>query len=45
MNELKALTVRRDDLLAKIIEIEAGCEGVENERSARRVQELNLDHA
>lgn len=45
MSELQALTARRDGLLAKIREIEATCEGIENERNAERVQELNLEHA
>lgn len=45
MSELQALTARRDGLLAKIRELEATCEGIENERNAERVQELNLEHA
>ncbi len=45
MSELQALTAQRDGLLAKIREIEASCEGIENEHNAQRVQELNLEHA
>lgn len=45
MNELSALTAQRDEILAKIRDIEAGCEGIENENNARRVQELNLSQA
>ena len=45
MNELQALTAQRDVLLAKIREIEASCEGIENEHNAQRVQELNLEQA
>lgn len=45
MSELQTLTAQRDDLLAKIREIEASCEGIENEHNAQRVQELNLEHA
>ncbi len=45
MNELQALTLQRDELLAKIREIEASCEGIENENNALRVQQLNLEQA
>ena len=45
MSELQTLTAQRDGLLAKIREIEASCEGIENEHNAQRVQELNLEHA
>ena len=45
MSELQALTARRDELLAKIRDIEASCEGIENENNAQRVLELNLEHA
>ena len=45
MSELQALTAQRDSLLAKIREIEASCEGIENEHNAQRVQELNLEQA
>ncbi|MDE5834124.1 MAG: hypothetical protein K2H26_01230, partial [Ruminococcus sp.] len=45
MNELQALTLQRDELLAKIREIEASCEGIENENNAQRVQQLNLEQA
>lgn len=45
MSELQTLTAQRDSLLAKIREIEASCEGIENEHNAQRVQELNLEHA
>ena len=45
MSELQALTAQRDALLEKIREIEASCEGIENENNARRVQELNLEQA
>ena len=45
MSELQALTARRDELLAKIRDIEASCEGIENENNAQRVQELNLEYA
>lgn len=45
MSELQALTAQRDGLLEKIREIEASCEGIENEHNAQRVQELNLEHA
>ena len=45
MRDLQTLTAQRDGLLAKIREIEASCEGIENEHNAQRVQELNLEHA
>lgn len=45
MTELQILTTQRDGLLDKIREIEASCEGIENENNAKRVQELNLEHA
>lgn len=45
MSELQALTAQRDEVLAKIREIEASCEGIENEHNAQRVQELNLEQA
>ena len=44
MTELQTLTTQRDELLAKIREIESSCEGIENEHNAQRVQELNLEH-
>ena len=43
MSELQVLTTQRDELLGKIREIEASCEGIENENNAKRVQELNLE--
>ena len=45
MSDLSVLTTQRDDLLVKIREIEASCEGIENENNAKRVQELNLEQA
>ena len=45
MSNLAALTTQRDGLLKKIREIEAFCEGIENENNAKRVQELNLEQA
>ena len=45
MSELSVLTTQRDELLGKIREIEASCEGIENENNAKRVQELNLEQA
>lgn len=45
MSDLAALTAQRDGLLKKIREIEAACEGIENENNAKRVQELNLEQA
>lgn len=45
MTDLQTLTQQRDELLAKIREIESSCEGIENEHNAQRVQELNLEHA
>lgn len=45
MGDLSILTTLRDDLLVKIREIEASCEGIENENNAKRVQELNLERA
>lgn len=45
MTELQTLTEQRDELLVKIREIESSCEGIENENNAKRVQELNLEHA
>lgn len=45
MTELQTLTTQRDELLAKIREIEETCEGIENENNAKRVQELNLEQA
>lgn len=44
MEELRILTAQRDEVLAQIREIEASCEGIENENNARRVQALNLEH-
>ena len=37
MSDLRSLTKQRDDLIAKIREIEASCEGIENENNAKRV--------
>lgn len=45
MTDLQTLTQQRDELLAKIREIESSCEGIENKNNAQRVQELNLEHA
>lgn len=45
MSDLSILTKQRDDILVKIREIEASCEGIENENNAKRVQELNLEQA
>jgi len=45
MGDLQALMAQRDELLAKIREIEASCEGVENENNAQHVQALNLERA
>lgn len=45
MSNLAALTAQRDGLLKKIREIEASCEGIENENNAKRVQNLNLEQA
>lgn len=45
MSNLAALTAQRDGLLKKIREIEAACEGIENENNAKRVQKLNLEQA
>lgn len=45
MSNLAALTTQREGLLKKIREIEAACEGIENENNAKRVQELNLEQA
>ena len=45
MSNLASLTTQRDGLLKKIREIEAACEGIENENNAKRVQELNLEQA
>lgn len=45
MSELQILITQREELLVKIREIEATCEGIENENNAQRVQELNLEQA
>lgn len=45
MSELTNITAQRDDVLAKIREIEESCEGIENENNAKRVQQLNLEKA
>lgn len=45
MSELQELTAQRDELLVKIRDIEASCEGIENENNAQRVQELNMEQA
>lgn len=37
MSDLQTLTAQRDELLAKIREIEESCEGIENENNAQRV--------
>lgn len=43
MSNLQTLTIQRDELLAKIREIESSCEGIENEHNAQRVQHLTLN--
>lgn len=45
MSELTNITAQRDDVLAKIREIEESCECIENENNAKRVQQLNLEKA
>ncbi len=45
MTELETLTTQRDKLLVKIREIEATCEGIENENNAKLVQKFNLEQA
>lgn len=45
MSDLSVLKTQRDDLLIEIHEIEESCEGIENENNAKRIQELNLEHA
>ena len=42
MSELQALTAQRDEVLAKIREIEASCEGIENEYNALRAENEQL---
>lgn len=37
MEDLQTLTQQRDELLAKIREIESSCEGIENENNAQQV--------
>ena len=48
MSELQILTSQRDEILLKIREIEASCEGIENENNAKRVDRkstrLNSSH-
>lgn len=43
MSEYTDLTAKRDELLAKLREIEENCEGIENEHNAQKVQELNIE--
>ena len=45
MSEYTDLTAKRDELLAKLREIEENCEGIENEHNAQKVQELNIEQA
>ena len=45
MSEYTDLTTKRDELLAKLREIEENCEGIENEHNAQKVQELNIEQA
>lgn len=45
MSELSTLTKQRDEILAKIREIEETCEGIENKNNTKRIQELNLEQA
>ena len=45
MSEYTDLTTKRDELLAKLREIEKNCEGIENEHNAQKVQELNIEQA
>lgn len=45
MSELAVLNTQRDELLAKIREIEENCEGIENGNNAKQVEKLNLEQA
>lgn len=45
MSELAVLNTQRDELLAKIREIEENCEGIENENNAKQIEKLNLEQA
>lgn len=45
MSEYKDLTAKRDELLAKLREIEENCEGIKNKHNAQKVQELNIEKA
>lgn len=45
MSEYTDLTTKRDELLAKLREIEENCAGIENEHNAQKVQELNIEQA
>lgn len=45
MSELNILTAQRDEVLAKIQEIEETCEGIENENNAKKLTSLNMQQA
>lgn len=45
MSEYTDLTAKRDELLAKLREINEICEGVENKHNAEKVQQLNIEQA
>jgi len=45
MSELNVLTVQRDEVLAKVREIEETCEGIENENNAKKITSLNMKQA
>ena len=45
MSNLQNLMSEQDEVLAKIRDIEANCEGVENENNAKRISQLNLKYA
>ena len=45
MSEINILTAQRDEVLAKIQEIEETCEGIENENNAKKLTSLNMQQA
>ena len=45
MSEINILTAQRDEVLAKIQEIEETCEGIENENNAKKITSLNMQQA
>lgn len=43
MSDINTLLLQRDELFAKIKEIEETCEGIENENNAQKISKLNIE--